>query len=103
MEIFIPGAYENQKSKILKQKIMEKMTTTFHAPSGQQIRQMQEHGTHHVTIEKRETDLVHRSRSNGQDSFTREIWSSDAGYIEKCIREWSHRPELLTFGIRERD
>lgn len=75
-------------------------TTTFHAPGGQAIRQMQDCGEHHVIIEKKKTDYVEIARCNGQDNFTSESWNEDVDCLINGIKEWAYCPEKLTFEIK---
>lgn len=72
---------------------------TYHAPSGQEIRQMQEYGNNIVTIESRRTDYVHKSGVHGSSGFTSEMWNTDLDTLKAHVKEWASAPEKILFRI----
>lgn len=77
------------------------MATTYHAPGGQQIRQNQDYKNNVVVIEKRETNYVETSRTDGADSFTGEMWSSSIDSIKAWAKAWSNEPTKLRFTVKD--
>ena len=80
---------------------MQELKTTYHSPSGQSLRQMQESGDNHIVILKKETDLVEVHQCHGARNFTREMWSTDVDDIITWSKEWSCSPKKLTFEVRD--
>lgn len=78
-------------------KTLKNVQTTYHAPSGQRIRQMQNKGINHIVVEKKETDFIFKSKCFGADSFTQKMWASDFETIKRWAKEWAIYPDRLTF------
>lgn len=72
---------------------------TYHTQSGQTIRQNQDLGINTVIIDRRETDYVERTNTEGADSFTNEMWATDTETIKRWCKDWAYNPDDLEFEI----